>query len=242
MNQLADNKKLMDFLLYSYFGCKSNDLAREGMQKCTYRAYLDLNRRIGFYYSSSKLANMQKRKDMANLAKEYKEAKSNLVKEICTIILSPVGECQCVDGQFDSWHEAKCKEIKNIMNEEKSKAGTPILKENGLFTYGLAQKWVNMTLKYLWLLGMLPEGLTKKSLHVPIDSFILKKLQDENVDGISGSDGDTYKYRGESWSQLDDYSDYSDVQGEIERIARGISPIEWEASAWMDVAKTRSSK
>ena len=29
MNQLADNKKLMDFLLYSYFGCESQDLARE---------------------------------------------------------------------------------------------------------------------------------------------------------------------------------------------------------------------
>lgn len=34
MNQLADNKKLMDFLLYSYFGCESEDLAREGIQKC----------------------------------------------------------------------------------------------------------------------------------------------------------------------------------------------------------------
>lgn len=33
MNQLADNKKLMDFLLYSYFGCESKDLAREGIQK-----------------------------------------------------------------------------------------------------------------------------------------------------------------------------------------------------------------
>ncbi|MEI3122628.1 MAG: hypothetical protein V8S81_02275 [Oscillospiraceae bacterium] len=58
-----------------------------------------------------------------------------------------------------------------------------ILKSNS-FTYGHAQKWVNMTLKYLWLLDRLPEILTAKSLHMPIDSFILEKLQKENVDEI----------------------------------------------------------
>ena len=31
MNQPADNKKLMDFLLYSYFGCESEDISAAGM-------------------------------------------------------------------------------------------------------------------------------------------------------------------------------------------------------------------
>lgn len=47
-----------------------------------------------------------------------------------------------------------------------------ILKEN--FTIGQAQKWVNMTLKYLWLLDALPDNIDKKDLHVPIDSYIIK--------------------------------------------------------------------
>ena len=88
MNQPANNKKLLDFLLYSYFGCESEDLAREGIQKCAYRAYLDLNRRIAFKYSSSELDKMQK--DNTDLAKKYKEAKHNLVEKICSRILSSV--------------------------------------------------------------------------------------------------------------------------------------------------------
>ena len=43
MNQLADNKKLMDFLLYSYFGFSSGDLDQTKKVKCSYRAYLDLS-------------------------------------------------------------------------------------------------------------------------------------------------------------------------------------------------------
>ena len=237
MKQPANNKKLLDFLLYSYFGCKSEDLAREGIQKCAYRAYLDLNRRIAFKYSSSELDKMQK--DNTDLAKKYKEAKKALIESVCDIILCSVDKYECVDGQFGLWHKAKCEEIMGTMNTAIFQDDSLILKSNS-FTYGLAQKWVNMTLKYLWLLDRLPEGLTAKSLHVPIDSFILKKMQ-EDVDEIR-KDGDTYKYKGKSWSQLDDYDVYLDIQTKIGQIAGKTFPIEWEGPAWMDVAKTRSSK
>lgn len=238
MNQLADNKKLMDFLLYSYFGCESEDLAREGIQKCAYRAYLDLNRRIAFKYSSSELDKMQK--DNTDLAKKYKEAKKALIESVCDIILCSVDKYECVDGQFGLWHKAKCEEIMGTMNTAVFQDDSLILKSNS-FTYGLAQKWVNMMLKYLWLLDKLPEGLTEKSLHVPIDSFILEKLQEENVDEIK-RDGDTYKYIGKSWSQLDDYDVYLDIQTKIGQIAGKTFPIEWEGSAWMDIAKKRSNE
>ena len=247
MNQLADNKKIMDFLLYSYFGFSSGDLDQTRKIKCSYRAYLDLNRRIAFKYSSSELDKMQK--ENTDLAKKYKEAKHNLVEKICSRILSSVPACrrsgqhldeyQCIDEQFGLWHKAKCEEIMGTMNTAVFQDDSLILKSNS-FTYGLAQKWVNMTLKYLWLLDMLPEDLTAKSLHVPIDSFILKKMQ-EDVDEIR-KDGDTYKYKGKSWSQLDDYDVYLDIQAKIVQIAGKTFPIEWEGPAWMDVAKTRSSK
>lgn len=242
MNQLADNKKLMDFLLYSYFGCESKDLAREGIQKCAYRAYLDLNRRIEYLYSSNALDNMQSRKaseEDKNIAIKYKEAKKALIESVCDIILCSADKYECVDGQFGLWHKAKCEEIMDTMNTAVFQDDSLILKSNS-FTYGLAQKWVNMTLKYLWLLDRLPEDLTAKSLHVPIDSFILKKMQ-EDVDEIR-KDGDTYKYKGKSWSQLDDYDVYLDIQAKIGQIAGKTFPIEWEGPAWMDVAKTRSSK
>ena len=178
-------------------------------------------------------------KDNTDLAKKYKEAKKALIESVCDIILCSVDKYECVDGQFSLWHKAKCEEIMGTMNTAVFQDDSLILKSNS-FTYGLAQKWVNMTLKYLWLLDRLPEGLTAKSLHVPIDSFILKKMQ-EDVDEIR-KDGDTYKYKGKSWSQLDDYDVYLDIQAKIGQIAGKTFPIEWEGPAWIEVAKKRSNK
>ena len=120
-----------------------------------------------------------------------------------------------------------------------------ILKDGFTFTYGQAQKWVNMTLKYLWLLDMLPKDLSEAKLHVPVDSFILealKETQQFNTEGnkITGS----YYYNGEAWSAISEYKNYKNLQDGIRNIAekQGISPIQWEGSAWMDVAKKRSSK
>lgn len=237
------NEKLLDFLLYSYFGCEREELEQKEKEKCAYRAYLDLSRRIEYRYSSNALDNMKSRKtseEDKNLAKKYREAKKALIEGVCNIILCPVDKHECVNEQSALWHKAKCKEIKEIMNAAEFQDDTLILKSNS-FTYGLAQKWVNMTLKYLWLLDRLPEGLTEKSLHVPIDSFILEKLQEENVDEIK-RDGDTYKYKGESWSQLYDYVVYLDIQKKIRQIAGKTIPIEWEGSAWMDIAKKRSNE
>ena len=44
------------------------------------------------------------------------------------------------------------------------------------FYFGQAQKWVNMTLKYLYLLGLIDSD---KNLHIPIDSYILEAIWDK---------------------------------------------------------------
>ena len=250
MNQLADNKKLMDFLLYSYFGCESKDLAREGIQKCAYHAYLDLNRRIEYLYSSNALDNMQSRKaseEDKNIAIKYKEAKKALIESVCDIILCSADKYECVDGQFGLWHKAKCEEIMGTMNTAIFQDDSLILKSNS-FTYGLAQKWVNMTLKYLWLLDMLPNGLSEAELHVPVDSFILealKETQQFNTEGnkITGS-GESYYYNGEAWSAISDPENYKKLQKEIRDIAKeqGISPIQWEGPVWIKVAQNRETR
>lgn len=60
--------------------------------------------------------------------------------------------------QFDQWHYGVYVSLKQ---------------EDETITYGIAQKWINMTLKYLWLIG--DEDITKikSSLHVPVDRYIL---------------------------------------------------------------------
>ena len=52
-----------------------------------------------------------------------------------------------------------------------------------IITYGNAQQWLNMALKYLWLLGALPNDIKEERLHAPIDRYILQKLWNLKADG-----------------------------------------------------------
>ena len=53
-----------------------------------------------------------------------------------------------------------------------------------IITNGNAQKWLNMALKYLWLLGDLPNDIKDERFHAPIDSYILQKLWNLKADGV----------------------------------------------------------
>lgn len=170
------------------------------------------------------------------IAKKYEDKKANLINEICKNILSFIEETECKDENFQEWHKNKCNWVKKTMNDSK------ILMTSESFTYGQAQKWVNMTLKYLWLLDMLPNDF-EKSLHVPLDSLILEKLKYKGVEEITGS-VDTFKYKQHTWSDIDEPQDYKDLQKEIKKIAEEEekTPIAWECSAWIEIAQKRKEK
>lgn len=242
MNQLADNKKLMDFLLYSYFGCERKELEQRGKEKCAYRAYLDLARTVKYAYSSTELEKAKSGSDAYAFAVVQKDR----IKFICSKLIESIEGYPNHSGGFDTWHESKCAQIIDQMNAPYGDGKKGFLKAR--FTYGQAQKWVNMTLKYLWLLDMLPNGLSEAELHVPVDSFILealKETQQFNTEGnkITGS-GESYYYNGEAWSAISDPKNYKKLQDGIRDIAKkqGISPIQWEGPAWIEVAKKRSNK
>ena len=242
MNQLADNKKLMDFLLYSYFGCERKELEQRGKEKCAYRAYLDLARTVKYAYSSTELEKAKSGSDAYAFAVVQKDR----IKFICSKLIESIEGYPNHSGGFDTWHESKCAQIIDQMNAPYGDGKKGFLKAR--FTYGQAQKWVNMTLKYLWLLDMLPNGLSEAELHVPVDSFILealKETQQFNTEGnkITGS-GESYYYNGEAWSAISESKNYKKLQDRIRDIAKkqGISPIQWEGPAWIEVAKKRSKK
>ena len=96
------------------------------------------------------------------------------------------------------------------------------------------QKWLNMALKYLWLLGDLPNDIKEELLHAPIDSYILQKLWNLNEEGVTCS-ADTFYYKGNSWSKISDYDDYFDLQKVIRDMAKqgGKTVIEQENEAWI---------
>lgn len=167
---------------------------------------------------------------------EYKNERNAKIFDVCKKLIESIEKCPGKNADFDSWHKSVCQQIESTMNNKKLE----LLKEK--FTFGQAQKWVNMTLKYLWLLDMLPKGISAEDLHVPIDSFILKALKDDGISDISDKDG-TYKYKEEAWSRLTT-DNYDTIQKEIRKVAKkkeNNTPIEWESTAWIKVAKERSN-
>lgn len=248
------NNKAFDFLLYSYFGIKESDLNDQSNIPyiCAKRAYLDLARTVRYEYSSSKLEEMKSKKSSEedkDKATNFIDSKNELIKNICENILSPIktkeGEISFKNSDFDDWHKAKCEEIINFMNNSIDKSNTKILKKES-FTIGQAQKWVNMTLKYLWLLDALPTGVKPEYLHVPIDSYIIEIAYD-NKNKFENALGLLEDKPPKSWSKLSEYDEYFKIQEAIRKAIKTNTtnetiPIKWESLAWIEVAEKQANK
>ena len=238
---MGNSQALLDFLLFSYFGYENMECAQKDKKKCAKRAYLDLARTVKYIYSSSELEKAKK-----NSKEEvFKKKRDELIDNICTELIKNIENYPNKNDRFDEWHKNECKWIINEMNQKNADEGRLFVKT--LFTYGQAQKWVNMTLKYLWLLDLLPDRILPEDLHVPVDSFILQKLKgtgkfDEKDNEITNS-GEMYYYNGYTWSAIPDYESYNKLQDKIREIAKenGIFPIEWEGDAWIEISVERSN-
>lgn len=237
-NETMKYGRALDFLLFSYFGCDCKT-DEETMKNCAaHHAYLDLARTVSFVYSSSYINEHRNEESV----KQFTRVKEERIECICGGLIKSINGYQNGSATFDDWHEKECKRI--IENMEKPYCGkNKLLEPNKKFTYGQAQKWVNMTLKYLWMLDLLPNEIKEESLHVPIDSFILQKLKEENVSGVTFSE-ETYYYNKKPWSAMDNYDEYNSLQSEIKKIAKKSfrSPIQWEGPAWIEIAIKRSTK
>lgn len=116
--------------------------------------------------------------------------------------------------EFDDWHEMSCKELAQA-NEEL------------ILTIGQAQKWINMSLKYLFLMGeKYIEGINRnyQFFHIPIDGIIQNVLKDQF--GISKVS--------ETWSKIFTYSDYLDYQKEVRRAFANEIPMDVEFGLFID--------
>lgn len=108
-------------------------------------------------------------------------------------------------NEFDNWHRDMCDRLKV---EFKSKRNHDIY-------VGQAQKWINMTLKYLFALGDRVNGAKRnyKYFHIPVDNIILNKLN--------------FKFK-KSWSRIDDYEDYLNFQIMVRQTHRNEFPMDVE--------------
>ena len=108
--------------------------------------------------------------------------------------------------EFTIWHQSTCYKL---CTENPYK-----------LNQGQAQKWINMTLKYLFAMG--EENVSGISqnyeyFHVPIDNIIMEKLSQRGIAKFPVA-----------WSKIKDYDSYHKYQIEIRNLFKGRIPMDVE--------------
>lgn len=145
------------------------------------------------------------------IGKEQTKDKQIILKsEILKIVDELLGKTFNNQEEFDKWHEIKCKELVKAYK---------VISNHKLFI-GQAQKWINMTLKYLFALGNdRIKGITKnyQYFHFPVDNIIQDKFVKLGIPKFKIA-----------WSRIELYSDYLDYQIIIRKKFTGQIPLDVE--------------
>ena len=117
-------------------------------------------------------------------------------------------------------------------------------------TYGQAQKWLNMMLKYVLMTA--EDSALKNYLHIPVDSYIMQAVGSDNpklkhclkLECVPKKDGTVGKYSesaSKPWSKwtYEEYIAFQNCIREAISASDYTSPIEWENEAWIEVAEYR---
>ena len=132
-----------------------------------------------------------------------------LQKFMKTIIVGLINTQFNTQADFDIWHKGNCDKLKQQFN----------LYPYPL-KYGQAQKWINMTLKYLFALGNEKiNGITKNYafFHISVDNIIQDKLLESGIPKIIGC-----------WSGIDNYDIYLDYQKKVRLTFKDTAPMDVE--------------
>ena len=154
----------INFLLYSYFEITLESTLDEIMEAAIRTAYKD---------ASSHVLSIDTEENNYNTKNKAIE---QMRIEIGKLLNNIEGE------SYVQWHGDLCTYLKNIYKD--------ITCDERCFTYGIAQKWVNMTMKYLCIINSIYKEyveeydneisvlnnieIIENELHVPVDSFILE--------------------------------------------------------------------
>ncbi len=217
------SRKAMDFLLFSFFGITCKDTPADILTAAMRRAYRD---------AASHVLSLCEGVD-----KERTKAEAMVKIRDFVDALSPAMSQE----DYDQQHQALCRQL------VESYQGQQLCTPERPFSYGIAQKWVNMTVKYLYLFYWILRddapsfcweyGKTVNQLspllHIPIDSYILTAAEKQlGIPPLLCA-----------WSKLHCYQDYLDYQKSIRENAAlsraNMTPIDWEMDAWIAIAKTK---
>ena len=218
---MTDNTAI-EFLFFSYFGI---DLADENNQDTLLdaaidRAYVDASRRVWKFEKNSELTDVKKTDLRANCRKKA----NGKIKE--SIL--------------------KQQSIGEVYNELEGVYDNSDLK----ITFGIAQKWYNMTIKYIFIMNVL---LSKRGnfvlneicknykgkIDVPVDDFIIKAACGKGVDVPCNGGKSSYSNK-IAWSKWEE-SHYTTFQDNIKNAAKNEDILDYENRLWIDEAKKRKN-
>lgn len=237
----------LNFLLYSYFGILPqsiyNEMPKNENQKEEYRDYCIKMIIIKAYDDATgegaynTLFNKAIPSEELKLLKDFSnDAKKKSAKYLFAEIKNFVSP-----RNYDEWHKDICDNLVQYYAD--------VSNDNlCFFTHGNAQKWVNMTMKYLWLLGLLPKGLKEEYLHIPIDSYIIDELWCNNnivfppkVDSPGKRNRDYVQPSNyvKPWSKWNYKNDYKNYRKSLNKKSYDLS---WENAAWIKRSEIRKNK
>lgn len=183
-----------DVLVQKYFGN-----GHDYLLSCIRRAYRDFSRTMhGLGKLSTKDTLREEARNKVNLYfLELRQDRSRVTTQ--TI--------------FDSWHKHTCKELSGVFQNF------------GHHLYiGQAQKWINMTFKYIFTLGesrISGFGELYPFCHAPIDNILIGQLIKHGFTRLSCP-----------WSRLDDFNQYLAYQIWIRR-KFSLVPLDAEFYLWL---------
>ncbi len=233
--------RILNFLYYNLLGITIEEIKNKSdeyiIKKCANRAYLDLCRTLKFTeeYNNSKVRFSEYIINNV-IINEIKD----LLKKCGTSVINTEG--------FDCWHNELCENINKKANEYNYLV-CDSSDNNKKFHYGQAQKWVNMTLKYMFITEKWPECFEniKCFLHAPIDNYILEGVWNEKwidvleivnikeFDVEKKFDSDKFK----PWSKWNQEL-YKKFIKRLRNKVKNQNLIEWETKTWLDVARDKS--
>lgn len=237
---MSSQQALIAFLTYSYFKIVPKDIySNDGegdyssycIKKAIMKAYEDATNEGAYNTLFQKTIEAEK-------LKQLKSASERAKNDSAEFLFLQIQKLNSLASNYEEWHKSTCeglckKHSKVCLNEK-----------DPFFRYGNAQKWVNMTMKYLWMLGLLDDAVDYKKLHIPIDSFIIDALwNDDKIEFPLKSENVN---RSKKYAKPSDYvigwsrwykSDY------LCKFRKSISSdgfsLEWENDAWIRQAEKR---
>lgn len=233
-------KYAIDFLFYSYFRLDLNSSTYDIVNSAIDKAYLDAVQQGA--YNTLVPANMKDK------SAEIKDLAKNQILEF----LSSVSR-----DDYRIKHDTCCDNLVDLYSEIRNKNNS----ELQAFTFGNAQKWVNMTTKYIYLICVVFSNITEQHpfkesiyskyvdfediLEIPIDSFILEKIWND-FPQVELPLRDNHNRNGKwsndkviPWSQWDKDMYVSFRNSFLQSVH---NPIAWENTAWIEIAQKRKER